>query len=105
DLRCPQSNRYWPSAGADDCLRQALRVVPRIPRLIESLFSIQLSDQAALFNLSKKTRIDEVQRGEVLDLRIGLALEHRLERLVVGRRQPFQQIGLLVVKVGSFFRA
>jgi hypothetical protein len=63
-------------------------VVSRIPWLKE-LFSIQLFDQAALFNLSKKTRIDEVRRGEVLGLRIGLALEHRLERLVVGRRQSF----------------
>src|SRR4029077_5018807 len=75
------------------------------PGLIKELFSIQLFDQAALFNLSKKTRIDEVRRGEVFDLRIGLALEHRLQRLVVGRWQSFQQIGLLVVKVGSFLRA
>ena len=71
----------------------------------EELFSIQLFDQAALFNLSKKTRIDEIRRGEILGLRIGLAFEHRLKRFVVGRWQSFQQIGLLVVKVGSFLRA
>ena len=53
----------------------------------EELFSIQLFDQAALFDLSKKTRIDEVRRSEVLGLRISLAFEHRLERLVVGRWQ------------------
>ena len=65
-------------------------VVQRVLGFINELFSIQLFDQAALFNLSKKARIDEVGRGEVLDLWIGLALEHSLERLVVGRWQSFQ---------------
>ena len=75
-------------ACADDCY-VGTAVVERVLGFINELFSIQLFDHAAPFNLSKKARIDEVGRGEVLDLWIGLALEHRLERLAVGRWQSF----------------
>ena len=69
------------------------------------LLPAQLLDQAALFNLSKKARVDEIRRRHSFQLRIVLAPEHGLERLLVGRRQAFQQIGRLIVKISLLLGA
>jgi hypothetical protein len=70
-----------------------------------SLPSIELFDHAALFNVSKKTGVDEICRRGTLELRIALSFEHRLDRLLVGRGQGFQEIHLFLVKIRSLFRA
>src|SRR5690349_3651563 len=70
-----------------------------------ALFPIKLLDHAALFNLFKKTCVDEIRRPEIFCLWIGLAIEYRLQRFFIRRWGSFEQIGLFIVEISSFLGA
>src|SRR4051812_41079567 len=56
------------------------------PRLLPGRL-VQRSDEAALLDLAQQAEVDEVGRLEALRGRLGLALEHGLDRLLARRGQ------------------